>query len=119
MGKDATTWSKGSGKDHPRSVLNHQQAIEIFKLGKLKPKTDTGVGLRFLGKFDGNSSVLAKLYGVSPKAIRDIWNRRTWTEQTRHLWAGDESKQVVASGDCTADQKAAVKPTDRAAPRHG
>ena len=25
-------------------------------------------------------------FGVSPKAVRDIWNRRTWRRATRPLW---------------------------------
>jgi hypothetical protein len=32
----------------------------------------------------------SKKYNVSPKSIRDILNRRTWTKETRHLWAQDQ-----------------------------
>lgn len=31
------------------------------------------------------SSRLAAQHNVTPKAIRDIWNRRTWTHITNHL----------------------------------
>ena len=31
---------------------------------------------------------------MSPKAIRDIWNRRTWTQETRHLWIEGESQFI-------------------------
>ena len=34
----------------------------------------------------GHSARLSKLYGVSSKTIRDIWNRRTWAKDTCHLW---------------------------------
>jgi hypothetical protein len=36
----------------------------------------------------------AKKYNVSPKTIRDILNRRTWTKETRHLWAQDEQASI-------------------------
>ena len=38
--------------------------------------------------------MLAKKYGVSPKAIRDIWNRRTWQNGTRHLWAENDKPMI-------------------------
>jgi hypothetical protein len=31
---------------------------------------------------------------VSPKAIRDIWNRRTWAAETQHLWGEGEVAMV-------------------------
>lgn len=31
----------------------------------------------------GNSQVLSKRFGVSPKAVRDVWNRRTWAHATK------------------------------------
>ncbi|KAJ1486543.1 hypothetical protein T484DRAFT_1789099 [Baffinella frigidus] len=30
----------------------------------------------------GNSQLLAKWFGVTPKAVRDVWNRRTWAHAT-------------------------------------
>ena len=35
----------------------------------------------------GKSGPLAKIYGVSLRAIRDIWNRNTWLCDTESLWA--------------------------------
>lgn len=29
-------------------------------------------------------------FGVSPKTVRDIWNRRSWAPETRHLWIPGE-----------------------------
>jgi hypothetical protein len=29
---------------------------------------------------------VSKMFGVSPRAIRDIWNRRTWEHATADLW---------------------------------
>ena len=65
----------------PRAVLNEAKAIEIYKLRqsidryRLQPS---------------RSAALASYFNVSPKAIRDIWNRRTWANETRHLWTEDE-----------------------------
>ena len=30
--------------------------------------------------FAGKSSLVAEMFGVSPKTIRDVWNRKTWTQ---------------------------------------
>ena len=35
----------------------------------------------------GRSSHVAKRFGVSAKTIRDIWNKRTWTNVTADLWS--------------------------------
>ncbi len=61
-------------KSHPRAVLHESQAIEIYRQRKTK---STRIGA------DSNTVLLAKKYNVSPKTIRDIWNRRTWIQQTR------------------------------------
>ena len=37
------------------------------------------------------SAAIAKLYGVSEKAVRDIWTGRTWSKETWHL---DESRPI-------------------------
>ena len=71
----------------PRALLTKQQATEIYMIGKLVRRMgiDPMLGSR--------SAQIAKTYGVSPKAIRDIWNRRTWQNETRHLW--DKHEQPV------------------------
>ena len=42
------------------------------------------------------ATVLARQFNVSPKAVRDIWNRRTWVPETRHLWTKGETAMVRA-----------------------
>ena len=69
----------------PRAVLTQEDAIEIYMLRK----TDSngfGVGSRLTG----NTAALSRRYNVSPKTIRDIWNRRTWTPETRPFWEAGE-----------------------------
>jgi len=55
-----------------RARLNPEQAIHIFKQRATKTK-DT-------------AALLAAKYGVSSKAIRDIWTRKSWVEDTRPFW---------------------------------
>ena len=38
-----------------------------------------------------SASAISKLYGVSEKAVRDIWTGRTWSKETWHL---DESRPI-------------------------
>ena len=53
----------------PRARLTKKDVLEIFQL-----------------KGDSKSaSQLGALYGVSEKTVRDIWTRRTWSMETRHL----------------------------------
>ncbi len=33
-----------------------------------------------------SSGPVAKLSGVTARAVRDVWNRKTWPLATRHLW---------------------------------
>ena len=60
----------------PRAVLTKSEVIAIFQ-SKLTHSPATKV---------------ARLYGVSEKAIRDIWTARTWAAETWHL---DPSRALV------------------------
>ncbi|EKX44357.1 hypothetical protein GUITHDRAFT_109806 [Guillardia theta CCMP2712] len=40
------------------------------------------------------SVALGRRYGITPKAVRDIWNRRTWARATCHLWK-DKAGQTM------------------------
>ena len=76
----------------PRAILSKKQAVEIFLLrsiGNTSPRSDACLY--------GRSSAVACKYRISPKAVRDIWNRRTWTVETRHLWIEDEQPMIRSS----------------------
>jgi hypothetical protein len=60
----------------PRVLLSEQEAQEIFKL-----QNNHGYP-----SLHSASVVFSKRYGVSPKAIRDIWTGRSWLEATFSLW---------------------------------
>jgi hypothetical protein len=78
---------KAPSRLHPHAVLNQHQAVEVYRIRK--SKTELGVWPR--------ATAVSKLYGVSPKTIRDIWNRRTWIEQTKYMWADNEHRHLVIS----------------------
>ncbi len=41
---------------------------------------------------EGRSDNVSSIFQVSPKTIRDIWNRRTWQHATSHLWIIEEEQ---------------------------
>ncbi len=60
----------------PRAKLTQDQAVDIFKMKSSAPSA-------------AKESVI---YGVSEKAVRDIWTGRTWSRETCHL---DSARTVV------------------------
>jgi hypothetical protein len=64
--------------------LTTEKALQIyeFKLScRLHPLSDSRIqSLR------GQSGPVAKLFGVTSRTIRDIWNRQSWSFATRPLW---------------------------------
>jgi hypothetical protein len=65
---------------HRRAVLNRQQARDIFLLKHYHS----------FGNSHAASTVLAKTYRISSKAIRDIWCGRSWLDATFDMWDGDD-----------------------------
>eukprot|EP00292_Cryptomonas_paramecium_P013563 CAMPEP_0113691848 /NCGR_PEP_ID=MMETSP0038_2-20120614/18721_1 /TAXON_ID=2898 /ORGANISM="Cryptomonas paramecium" /LENGTH=225 /DNA_ID=CAMNT_0000613623 /DNA_START=327 /DNA_END=1004 /DNA_ORIENTATION=- /assembly_acc=CAM_ASM_000170 len=67
-----------------RAILTKEQAVRIYMYRKSAP-------FPIEPKLAGNATAVAALFQVNPKTVRDIWNRRTWTDETHHLWqVGDE-----------------------------
>ena len=58
-----------------RVILTKEHVLEIYKLRMTKIDTHK--------RNQSKSGLVAKFYGVSPKTIRDIWNRKTWTWATQ------------------------------------
>ena len=56
-------------------ILTADQARMIYSL-----RSETTAQTFELRSVAGKSSLVAELYGVSPKTIRDVWNRKTWTQ---------------------------------------
>jgi hypothetical protein len=60
-------------------ILSRDNAIAIFKLRAVPPadsEGDEGGGTAEPGR----SGAVAKKFGVSPKTVRDVWNKTTWVE---------------------------------------
>ncbi|EKX37487.1 hypothetical protein GUITHDRAFT_116295 [Guillardia theta CCMP2712] len=68
-----------------RIILTEEMACEIYSK-------------RTFG--ETRSTLVAQEYGVSPKAIRDIWNRRTWSYATYDLWTAEELLDYRRSRRC-------------------
>ena len=69
-------------------ILNKKLAAEIYEQ-KLSIVTRIAYDSCFKdlrALIRGKSSKVSVKYGVSPKTVRDIWNRHTWTNATGHLW---------------------------------
>ena len=71
------------------SVINASQAIEIF-LAKARRKSR-----------DPASRMLAEEYGISMKAVRDIWNFRTWKWETMPYWSQKDLHDFLSKHLCT------------------
>jgi hypothetical protein len=70
-------------------VLTSDQAEEIYKCKLALERRSGGAKNR------GQSVHVGKIYKVSPKTIRDIWNHITWRPTTCHLWRdGDACSQI-------------------------
>jgi len=55
-----------------RARLTPDQAIHIYTLFKTKTAH--------------TAAMLSAKYGISPKAIRDIWCKKSWAQETRPHW---------------------------------
>ena len=66
-------------------MLEESDAIKIYQF-MVDWKIQAHKGLKGRS-FRGQSEPVSKLFGVSSRTVRDIWNRRTWVFATKHLWA--------------------------------
>ena len=82
------------GRSNLREMLTEQAAIEIYKY-KLalidNTKSDPKDAYIRHVSVRGRSAPLSKLYGVSARTIRDIWNRQTWGYATSPLWHQEDA----------------------------
>jgi hypothetical protein len=76
----------------PRVILNGSLAAEIYKekLALITPTSFESCLKDTRVKTKGKSVQVSAKYGVSAKTIRDIWNRRTWTDATSFLWSSHD-----------------------------
>ena len=74
-----------------RARTHHTQAIMIFRARANREN------LR-----DSLSSKLAAEFGITSKAVRDIWNLRTWTWKTMPYWTQADHDQFLPKHLCEA-----------------
>ncbi len=80
----------------PRVILNGSLAAEIYaeKLALVAPTFFESCLKDSRVKTKGKSVTVSAKYGVSTKTIKDIWNRRTWTNATSALWSRGNQRFV-------------------------
>eukprot|EP00960_Hanusia_phi_P008545 243663-Hanusia_phi.AAC.1 len=92
-----------------RATLTKEQASLIYAL-RPPDRDDPNPS-----KLAGNSQLLAKKFGVSPKAVRDVWNRRTWAHATKDAYANSTpgegmDSSLVKSEDRLQDGSKVIRP---------
>jgi hypothetical protein len=73
-------------------MLTEHDAVAIYRM-KISLQQRIGMdpsSRNQLVSLWGQSGPVAKLFGVSSRTVKYIWNRQTWAHATNHLW-GDES----------------------------
>jgi hypothetical protein len=80
-------------------VLSDELARDIYMhklyIEKNSPKTSGA-------KTKGQSEKIARMFKVSPKTVRDIWNHITWKYATSTLWSATPFEE---GGGVTTDMK--------------
>lgn len=76
-------------------IITNDAAVAIFKARDESRK-----------KQDKLATRLSSEYGISTKAVRDIWNLRTWSHVTKPFWTPkDFSRRMLHSKLCTGCKK--------------
>jgi hypothetical protein len=76
-------------RPRPQTTLNEVSAIMIFLSKHMREKCPAkGCCL---------ATRLAREYGVTCKAVRDIWRMRTWRRATEPFWSAQERKAALAT----------------------
>jgi len=57
---------------------------------------------------DGSTSVLSKRYNITMKAVRDVWNLRTWAWTTMPYWTRSDLAKFLRKHLCTQCQRKGV-----------
>ncbi len=79
-------------------MLTDSKAIEIYGMkGSWGLLMDARPG----STLRGLSVPVSKLFGVSSRAIRDIWNRKTWSYATKELWRLESTSQAQSGSGVT------------------
>jgi len=90
-GEDDTEEDSATGSSDERTsqgiALDNTTAADIY----MQRPRDAGTRYGSMSL----AAKLARMYDVSPKTIRDIWNRKSWVKVTRSLWTEKEQREHV------------------------
>ena len=72
-------------------MLTSDQAIEIYRAkisvhNKFLTSNQNHDSYAAGNIMRGRSNFYSRLYGVSTRTIRDVWNRKTWAHVTQSMW---------------------------------
>jgi hypothetical protein len=93
--------------DHARSTATDADADVLFRSSPVRPrvpkstkKLNKAAALAIFqakrcntGSRTRLSAVLGRRYGTTAKAVRDVWNGRTWAKVTKPFWTAAEKKE--------------------------
>lgn len=86
----------------PASTLCEKSAVAIF-LAKARRNPR-----------DAMSAILAAKYGITMKAVRDVWNLRTWAHSTVPYWSRADHQLFLKKNLCVNCKRKGVETLDRA-----
>lgn len=88
------TQGKQTERTDHRAKISAEEALTIFRARQADARRDR------------TSYQLAERYRISAKAVRDIWNLRTWSTTTKPLWTPEDHEKYLATRLCdTADEQ--------------
>jgi len=79
-----------------RQRLTHEEAVAIY-LARLGPKSCK------------TAARMAAEFGVTAKAVRDVWTGKTWAEQTRCVWTVQSANDYIPPSASSAVAVARVQ----------
>jgi len=79
-----------------RQRLTHEEAVAIY-LAKLGPKSSK------------TAARMAAEFGITAKAVRDVWTGKTWADQTRCVWTVQSAKDYIPPSSSSARAAARVQ----------
>jgi hypothetical protein len=85
----ALAWDEHDTIEAP-GALDAQAAIDIFTRKKTRVSRDA------------TTAELAARYNITMKAVRDVWNMRTWVKTTMPYWDQTDLKAFLGKHLCTA-----------------
>ena len=91
---------------YPRTKLTHDEAVAIY-LAKLGPKSSK------------TAARLSAEFGITTKAVRDVWTKKTWTDHTKCVWTMCLGKDYIPTSPSSVAAAARVKRALQARPMAG